>query len=96
MSPTTAFLCTSEPFLYTSPLIVTPHSKLFFALSHAHPAFDWKRAISTPATVTPTRYPPRTLLPPMNPTRIGVTIVITPGRIISLTAACVDIVTHLS
>lgn len=77
-------------------MIVTPPSKLFFALSHAHPAFDWKIAIKTPATVTPTKYPPRTLPPPINQTAIGVRIVSNPGRIISLTAAFVEIVTHFS
>ena len=69
---------------------------LFLALSHAHPAFDWNIAIKTPHTVTPTRYHPKTLPHPINPTIIGVMIVNAPGKIISLTAAFVDMLTHFS
>ena len=53
------FMC-FRPFpRMASPLIVvTPSSIIFFALSQAPPALDWKIAISTPHTVTPASSPP--------------------------------------
>ena len=88
-----------------SPLISTPASNDFFALSHAPPALFWKIAHSTPLTVTPAIYPPNIsaiawLSMPINigntVIRIGVPIVNIPGKIISFSDAWVDIATHLS
>ena len=53
VSPVTAALCASEPFFSILPLISTPASKDFFALSHAPPALFWKIAHKTPDTATP-------------------------------------------
>ena len=58
VSPVTAALCASEPLYVISPLIITPASKDFLALSQAPPALFWKTAQSTPETVTPAIYPP--------------------------------------
>ena len=88
-----------------SPLIITPASKDFLALSHAPPALFWKTAQSTPETVTPAIYPPNIsainwlLSPytnlPKSTIAIGKPIVKTPGNIISRKAALVEISTHL-
>ena len=96
VSPTTAALCGSEPLPYLTPLISTPSSIIFLALSHAPPALDWKIAIRTPADVTPARRPPSISGPPIKPTNTGTTIAITPGNTISLIEALVEISTHLS
>ena len=80
VSPTTAALCASVPFLPCSSII-------FLALSQAPPAFDWKIAISTPQVVTPASNPPSISAPPMNPTATGTTIASTPGKTISLIEA---------
>ena len=53
VSPVTAALCASEPLKVISPLINTPASNDFLALSQAPPALFWKIAQSTPLTVTP-------------------------------------------
>ena len=53
VSPVTAALCASEPLKVISPLIMTPASNDFLALSHAPPALFWKIAQSTPDTATP-------------------------------------------
>ena len=58
VSPVTAALCASEPLKVISPLISTPASKDFFALSQAPPALFWNTAQRTPDTVTPAMYPP--------------------------------------
>src|SRR6478752_2093860 len=73
VSPVTDALCGSDPLKTISPLISTPFSNDFFALSHAPPAFDWKIPIKTPDTVTPANTPPRTSGPSVKPTSTGVT-----------------------
>ena len=88
MSPTTAALCASLPFLPSSSII-------FFALSQAPPELDWKIAIKTPEEVTPARSPPSISAPPPKPIITGTNIAIKPGMIISLSAAFVEISTHL-
>src|SRR5690606_17820616 len=104
VSPVTDALCGSEPLYSITPLMSTPFSKDFFALSHAPPALFWNIPINTPETVTPASNPPRTSaelvsantsLKP-NPTSTGVTMAMAPGRSISLKEAFVDISTHLS
>src|SRR6185369_9182784 len=72
VSPVTDALCASDPLKTISPLMSTPFSNDFLALSHAPPAFDWKIPISTPETVTPASSPPRTSGPNVNPTMTGV------------------------
>ena len=105
VSPVTAALCASEPLYVISPLISTPASKDFFALSHAPPALFWKIAQSTPDTVTPAMYPPsisamaRLSMPKAKGTKAmtsGNPIVSKPGNIISFNEASVEIATHLS
>src|SRR5438105_2499209 len=91
VSPVTEALCDSD-FLYDiSPLIITPFSNDFFALSHAPPALFWKIPINTPDTVTPANKPPNISAEltsanmPFNPkpTNNGVNKAIAPGIIIS-------------
>ena len=53
VSPVTDALCASEPLYVISPLIITPASNDFLALSQAPPALFWKIAHKTPDTVTP-------------------------------------------
>ena len=72
VSPVTLALCASQPLYSISPLITTPASKDFFALSHAPPALFWNIPIRTPETVTPASKPPRTSGPKANPTMTGV------------------------
>ncbi len=67
----------------------------FFALSHAPPALAMNMASKTPVTVAPASMPPRAYGPRTKPTRIGITTAITPGSIISVNAAFVQISIHL-
>src|SRR6187399_297601 len=96
VSPVTDALCGSDPLKTISPLIKTPFSNDFLALSHAPPAFDWKIPINTPDTVTPASSPPRTSGPNVKPTITGVINAIAPGSIISRIEAWVEIATHFS
>ena len=105
VSPVTDALCASDPLNVISPLISTPASKDFFALSHAPPALFWKIAHKTPLTVTPAIYPPSisAINWLSNPKNIGNTVIIIgvpivniPGNIISLRDAFVEMSTHLS
>src|SRR6476619_1319054 len=96
VSPVTDALWGSEPLYTISPLISTPFSKDFLALSQAPPAFDWKMPINTPDTVTPANKPPRTSGPKMNPTITGVIKAIAPGKSISRIEALVEMATHFS
>src|SRR5437868_15085142 len=68
VSPVTDALCGSDFLKYFWPLISTPFSKDFLALSQAPPALDWNIPISTPETVTPASKPPNTSGPKVNPT----------------------------
>ena len=96
MSPVTDALCGSD-FLYSIlPLISTPFSNDFFALSHAPPALFWNIPIKTPLTVAPAKKPPNTSGPNKNPIINGATIAMAPGNIIFLIDASVEIATHLS
>src|SRR5690606_23663565 len=95
VSPTTAALWGSEPLKYFWPLITTPSSNIFLALSQAPPALDWKIAISTPEAVTPASSPPSISAPPRKPTATGESTATRPGRTISRMEALVDISTHL-
>ena len=105
VSPVTAALCASDPLYVISPLISTPASKDFLALSQAPPALFWKIAHNTPLTVTPAIYPPnisaiaKLSIPKSMGTKAitrGKPIVNNPGNIISFREACVEIATHLS
>src|SRR5881394_1346451 len=96
VSPVTDALCGSDPLKTVSPLMSTPFSKDFLALSHAPPAFDWKIPINTPDTVTPANRPPNTSGPNVKPTTTGVIKAMAPGIIISRREACVEIATHFS
>ena len=77
VSPTTAALCLSEPFL--SPLY--PASICFLPLSQAPPAFAIIIAIKTPVTRAPASNPPRAFTD-HNPITTGTIIAKTPGKII--------------
>src|SRR5699024_10451864 len=79
VSPTTAALCASEPFVRLSPLYSYPSSIIFLALSHAPPALDWKRAIRTPEAVTPASRPPSICAPPKMPNATGTMTASRPG-----------------
>ena len=87
VSPTTAALCASDPFLPSDSII-------FLALSQAPPALDWKIAIRTPHVVTPAKRPPSISAPPINPMATGTAIANKPGNTISLIEAVVEISTH--
>ena len=89
VSPTTAALWASDPFLPSDSII-------FLALSQAPPAFDWKIAISIPQVVTPANSPPSISAPPKNPIVTGTNMANRPGITISLMEALVDISTHFS
>ena len=96
VSPVTDALCGSD-FLYSIlPLISTPFSNDFFALSQAPPALFWNIPINTPLTVAPAKKPPKTSGPNKKPITIGEMIAIAPGNIIFLIDALVEIATHLS
>ena len=96
VSPVTAALCGSLPFLNSWPSISTPFSKLFLALSQAPPALFWKMPMSTPLTVMPASRPPRASGPKAKPTITGLNRARAPGRIISRMEAWVLMATHFS
>lgn len=98
MSPTTAALCSSDPFSTVLPsfLFNYPLSINFFALSHAPPVFDIEIAIYTPETKAPGNNPAIALGPKTIPTKKGVTITNNPGLTISFNEAYVEIAIHLS
>ena len=106
VSPTTPALWASLPFLWYTPSTSTPSptSNIFLALSHAPPALDWNSASNTPLTVTPASNPPSACaavaasVAYLNPkaTTTGVNTASTPGLIISLMAASVEIATQLA
>ena len=96
VSPVTEALWASEPLYSILPLISTPFSKDFLALSQAPPALFWKMPIRTPETVIPANRPPNTSGPKAKPTIIGESRAIAPGATISLMEALVEISTHFS
>src|SRR5690554_1557264 len=104
VSPVTDALWASDPLYSILPLISTPASKDFLALSHAPPALFWNIPISTPDTVTPASNPPNISAEevsgntPLNPKPIsrGTTNAMAPGNTISLREAFVEMSTHLS
>src|ERR1700739_1985462 len=96
VSPVTEALCGSDFLKNFSPLISTPFSNDFFALSHVPQALDWKKPITTPLPVTPANKPPNTSGPNVKPTITGTNKAIAPGAIISRIDALVEIATHFS
>eukprot|EP00919_Chromeraceae_sp_WS-2016_P057988 GHVR01137505.1.p2 GENE.GHVR01137505.1~~GHVR01137505.1.p2 ORF type:complete len:104 (-),score=8.67 GHVR01137505.1:1907-2218(-) len=84
VSPITAALWISLPFLTTTPSsIIIPAYMYFFALSHAPPVFDAETAICTPLTIAPGKKPNNAFGPNKNPSTNGVTVTSKPGRTIS-------------
>jgi hypothetical protein len=72
VSPTTAALCTSDPFIirpFSSKR--APLSMYFLALSQAPPVFAAEIAICTPLTMAPGRNPARMIGPKAKPSRRG-------------------------
>jgi hypothetical protein len=80
VSPTTAALCTSVPFLLLS------RSISFFALSHAAPTLLKKTARQTLVRVIPMRRATRVSAPKRMPVTTGGTTASTPSYTISLKA----------
>src|SRR5690554_182048 len=104
VSPVTDALWASDPLYSITPLIITPASNDFLALSQAPPALFWNIPINTPDTVIPANRPPsisadevsiNTFLNP-KPTITGANNAIAPGRIISRIEALVEISIHFS
>jgi len=81
VSPTTAALCSSDPFFLTSPklLVNYPLSIYFLALSQAPPEFALEIAIETPETSIPGKIPATAIGPKSNPIINGVPITIAAG-----------------
>src|SRR5690554_6829693 len=96
VSPVTDALWASDPLYSITPLIITPFSNDFLALSQAPPELFWNIPINTPDTVIPANVPPNTSCPNKNPTTTGVSKAIAPGAIISRIDALVEISTHFS
>src|SRR5690606_30658 len=90
VSPTTAALCGSEPLPPWAPA-----SMYFLALSQAPPALAMKMASAKPTTRAPARKPPRAFTS-MKPITRGITTARPPGISISLSAAPVEMSTHLA
>lgn len=84
VSPTTAALCSSEPFIFLA-------SKYFLQLSQAPPELELEIAIYTALTKAPGNKPATALGPNKNPNTNGVNTTNIPGPIISLRLAWVDI-----
>ena len=76
VSPITAALCSSLPFLIISPyeFLIKPASIYFFALSQAPPVFEADMAIWTPLTIAPGRNPNKALGPKRIPKKKGVAV----------------------
>lgn len=74
VSPTTAALWISEPFLTTAPWssLRAPLSIYFLALSQAPPVLEAEIASWTPLTRDPGKKPARMVGPKMNPSARGV------------------------
>ena len=68
----------------------------FLALSQAPPALAIMIAIRTPVTRAPPSSPPKASVPSKSPIASGDNTAITPGTIICLRAAAVEISTHLA
>ncbi len=66
VSPITAALWISDPFLTTYPFsTIIPASMYFLALSQAPPVFEADTAICTPETIAPGRKPNKAFGPKM-------------------------------
>ena len=89
MSPTTATLCSSDPFF---PCI----SMSFFALSHAPPVFARWYARNIPDTTAPIRRPATAVGPSITPMIIGDAIAMLADFHSSFNDATVAISTHLA
>lgn len=75
VSPITAALWISLPFVTTSPMfLIKPASMYFLALSQAPPVLEAEIAIWTPLAIAPGRNPSNALGPKMNPSRKGVRV----------------------
>ncbi len=66
----------------------------FLALSHAPPALAMNKASMTPVRVAPANRPPSVSTPSTLPASTGAATAVTPGRIISRSAARVEMSTH--
>ena len=76
VSPTTAALWISDPFLTIFPYSsdIAPLSIYFFALSHAPPVFAADIAICTPLAIAPGKKPAKIIGPNANPNTSGESI----------------------
>lgn len=75
VSPMTAALWISDPFLTVYPFsIIIPASIYFLALSQAPPVFEAEIAIWTPLTIAPGKNPNKALGPKRKPSKNGVTV----------------------
>ena len=93
VSPTTAALWISDPFLTISPYwsLIAPLSIYFLALSHAPPVLAAEIAIWTPLTKAPGKNPDKMTGPKAKPRPNGVKMTKAPGAIISINEALVEI-----
>ncbi len=75
VSPITAALWISDPFLTVYPFsTIIPASIYFLALSQAPPVFDADTAICTPLTIAPGKNPNKAFGPRKYPNKNGVTV----------------------
>ena len=75
VSPITAAMWISLPFLTTCPLwFIRPASMYFLALSQAPPVLEAEIAICTPLTIAPGRKPNSALGPKKTPKKKGVAV----------------------
>jgi K(+)-stimulated pyrophosphate-energized sodium pump len=94
VSPVTAALWVSPPFLCSAPLAsVKPSSISFLALSQAPPPVHIEMPTNRPVTMVPISSPPSAAGPSSMPTRMGATTGKREGTIISLIAAVVSMST---
>mmetsp|Transcript_2049 Transcript_2049/g.3986 ORF Transcript_2049/g.3986 Transcript_2049/m.3986 type:complete len:292 (+) Transcript_2049:887-1762(+) len=92
VSPTTVASCSLEPLPVLS--FQSPLSIHFLALSQAPPALAMKMASIKPDTKAPMRSPPNASRPNTKPHTNGEQMANTPGIIISMREALVEIATH--
>lgn len=98
VSPTTAALCSLEPFFLIIPSdpVNYPDSMYFLALSQAPPALAEEIAIDTPEIKIPGNIPATAVGPKKIPIRKGVPRTIKAGKNISSKEDFVAILIHLS
>lgn len=96
VSPTTAALCTWDPFFWTIPSIESlPPSINFLALSQAPPELENDIASYIPEAIVPDNNPLTPLAPNKKPITIGDSTTSNPGIIIYSIDDFVDISIHL-